>query len=370
LVIEGATVGPVVSRRNSNIDGIPSISVTTLQDKDGNSIIGSGENLVHTYDRLLPFTYPGEVGITQDRVRFSGASGLPPSDVLNYELEPPVEATIKAKINVIFQSSNDIVAGDFTYDTAVGYWNPITWARGRVVGRSTSGIPFSKSQAFRGYRTNNDKTAIIPKAALGTTVSVSNRVVIFRSDDTFLQALNNADQDLNAIETGTAQGDGGGDNTIQLAATASATNGFYDNALIEIVGGTGAGQSVRIVSYVGATKTATVLLDWEDIEADVTTGGAWVKPDNTSEYRIVPQFYNENTGEVDEFLRVVGQGGNVFTFVDGVGMATGVPYRIDVSGGPENPRGKKWVLDVDLRVAFEDIDGNTYYKKTIVTADL
>ena len=43
---------------------------------------------------------------------------------------------------------------------------------------------------------------------------------------------------------------------------------------------------------------------------------------------------------------------------------------MEVSGGPTDPAGVKFTLDVDLRPAFSDIDGNTYYKKTIITSTI
>ena len=56
--------------------------------------------------------------------------------------------------------------------------------------------------------------------------------------------------------TGTAQG--GSATTIQLAATASATNDIYNGMTVYISSGTGDGQIKVITDYVGATKTATV----------------------------------------------------------------------------------------------------------------
>lgn len=39
-----------------------------------------------------------------------------------------------------------------------------------------------------------------------------------------------------------------------------------------------------------------------------------------------------------------------------------------VSGGPPRPEGKWWGLDVDIRPAFETVDGNIIYKKSVVYA--
>lgn len=75
-------------------------------------------------------------------------------------------------------------------------------------------------------------------------------------------------------ETGSAQS--GRVSGISLAASASAVNDYYNNSIIRIVKGTGAGQSRIISDYTGATKSAEVNGNW------ATT------PDSTSEYAISP----------------------------------------------------------------------------------
>jgi hypothetical protein len=72
--------------------------------------------------------------------------------------------------------------------------------------------------------------------------------------------------------TGTAQG--GSSTTIALDAGSSAINSFYSNALVEITGGAGVGQARNILTYVGATRVATV-------------DNAWVTaPDSTSVFSV------------------------------------------------------------------------------------
>ena len=46
-----------------------------------------------------------------------------------------------------------------------------------------------------------------------------------------------------------------------------------------------------------------------------------------------------------------------------------IPFSTTVSPGPVTPVGSKWVLDVKLTAAFDDISGTTYYKKTIIVTD-
>ncbi len=73
-------------------------------------------------------------------------------------------------------------------------------------------------------------------------------------------------------DQGTAQG--GSINTIVLQAEASAVDDFYNGMAVRITDQTGAGQEGKILSYVGATRTATVVTDWA------------VSPDATSIYFI------------------------------------------------------------------------------------
>lgn len=78
-------------------------------------------------------------------------------------------------------------------------------------------------------------------------------------------------QALQIVRSGTAQAGAG--TTITLDASASAADDFYNFSILQIVGGTGAGQGRIIEDYVGATKVATV--------------AAWVtNPDNTSVFVI------------------------------------------------------------------------------------
>lgn len=74
-------------------------------------------------------------------------------------------------------------------------------------------------------------------------------------------------------DVGTAQA--GASGTITLQSGASSTNDYYNNAVVVITGGTGAGQSRQITDYVGSTRVASVDTNW------VTN------PDNTSTYIVL-----------------------------------------------------------------------------------
>ena len=220
---EGVTVGPVIARETRDVDGIPTISVTTLQDKDGNSIVNAGTNLAHSYDQMVGFTYPGVVEI--ELKDLTGTGSLYDFESKDFKLSPPTEAKIKATTYVFFQNSNQIVASDYIYDGAIGFWNPTEWARGSAVGIGWNYAPFSKSLAFRGYRS-------IPS------------------------------------------------------------------------------------SYSGI------------------------------------------------------EGGNPWALISGTRMYFNTAWEILVTGGPQSPDGKKFVLDVKISTAFDDVVGSTYYKKIITVATI
>lgn len=83
-----------------------------------------------------------------------------------------------------------------------------------------------------------------------------------------------ADTGLQTIRSNTAQA--GAATTITLDASASATNDFYNQCRIYLTGGTGVGQSRKVLDYVGSTKVATVR--------------AWItNPDNTTTFAILPE---------------------------------------------------------------------------------
>lgn len=79
---------------------------------------------------------------------------------------------------------------------------------------------------------------------------------------------------LQIIRNGTAQAGAAG--TITLDASANATDDFYNNQLVVLVGGTGVSQARFITDYVGSTKVATISPNW------ITN------PDATSVFLILP----------------------------------------------------------------------------------
>ena len=218
---------------------------------------------------MVDFTYPGVLSIGGDQITGTGGT----TNLYNFNLEPPVQAKIESRVSVIFQTSADIVAGDFTFNdgsgAASGLWNPTGWASTYMSGISWNYSPFSETKGLRGYRISTTLSGIteVAGAAGDNTFSHLNVTIFTSKSPLFL-----------AKETNTSPG-----------SLKAAINGVSDS-----------------------------------------------------------------------------QGRQ--TIVNGRRIFGSTPYRMEISGGPIDPAGVKFTLDVDLRPAFSDVDGNTYYKKTIITS--
>ena len=227
LVTEGSTVGPVTARSTNNFEGLKTISVTTMQDKDGNPLGTNDSTPVHSFDTFSNFTYPG---------LFTVALETPLSFVANINVqltEAPVQSKVRSTVYVFFTTRSSIEASDYTYDSASGLWAPNKWGSIVVaaVGQNNNVGQFRTSKAFRGYRSSS--------SIIGPTL-LSGQITTF--------LLNGA------------------------------------------------------------------------------------------------QKYSDD--------------GN-----------NGMIYGVTVNKGPADPVGSKWVLDVQIKSAFDDIDGATYYKKTIIVTE-
>ncbi len=123
---------------------------------------------------------------------------------------------------------------------------------------------------------NTSVFVIMPFGSIpGATAPSASTVAaaVWDRDITLHTAESSAGSMLQPFQVGTAQA--GTASSITLDATgASATTDFYRFGVIEIIDGTGVGQSRQISAYNGTTAVATVAPDW------TTT------PDNTSRYVI------------------------------------------------------------------------------------
>lgn len=115
---------------------------------------------------------------------------------------------------------------------------------------------------------------------LTSTMKTSVENAVWDATTTSHLTANTFGRGAQPVRESTAQA--GASTTITLDASASASNSFYNNCLIKLIGGTGSGQSRFITGYVGSTKVATV-------------NSAWVtNPDNTTTFSI--QFFDAVPG--------------------------------------------------------------------------
>jgi hypothetical protein len=150
-------IGPVVSKDTKNIDGIPTITVQTIQGEKGISIIGEDERLANQYEQLVSFTYPGVVSIQTNPVG-------PLYTSYAWRLSPPVQCVVEATTFVFFQDANQILPADYLYSGASGHWNPTEWAKGESYGLGYNYTPFSESKGFRGYRADPQSIEVTENA--------------------------------------------------------------------------------------------------------------------------------------------------------------------------------------------------------------
>ena len=109
----------VLSRDIDNFLGFQRITTVVISKKDGTPLTDAtgGEKLAFEYEKLVPFTFPGVVDLVREQ------NHIFPS------VRSPVEAIVKADVYTYYQTSNDIVSGDFTKEGSLGLWNPSSWCQ-------------------------------------------------------------------------------------------------------------------------------------------------------------------------------------------------------------------------------------------------
>jgi hypothetical protein len=152
LGAQGTVVGPIVAKSEDDYDGLKTITVVHMQKADGTSLIDDQAAIV-THNSLSEFSYPGVVTISNDLLDASLSTYS--FQAKDFKLEPPSVALIPSVTKVFFKTTNSI-----TYSEDHSLWSPRTWAQGESRGIAWNYLPFSNTQAFRGYRidTSEDNT--------------------------------------------------------------------------------------------------------------------------------------------------------------------------------------------------------------------
>jgi len=208
------------------------------------------------------------------------------------------------------------ISGDITFTAAGTYYFDQCYSG--IAGTGTPSIDFGAAVAntnvnFRHYSggieiknmgaTGTDSMSleghgqyVLNANCVGGTLSVRG---LFKKTDNSLAVTidDNANFKSSIIHYGIARTAGSpGGNQIQMATTASSSDGAYDPSLIFLESGTGAGQSRLCYQYDGTTRIATVDRDWK------------VTPDATTEYRVMAHPGREH---VNEGLAQAGAAGTI-----------------------------------------------------------
>ena len=341
--VKGLSIGPVVNESVDNYAGLKTYTVVELQDGTGASIVSGGSNLVHTFSQLVDFTYPGIVSINHDRIDGTAvvSTGY---QLLSFQLIPPVQLKVEAEVHVIFQTSASVAAGDYTYDSSYGFWNPSSWAETYQGGVAHGPSPFSETQGLRGYRIDPDLSNIETfEAGTGAYTYYANGARISYSPNQSIQTATGEQWEYT--------NNGGAHDVLENLLWTGGTSGAK---------GLSTSDSPAIEGIIALDRTGTGANTTPFIEGEtITSVQAGGNPKTLGRY----------LGQLNSVVGTSDSGGYDFS-INGTKLYGNTAFQMKLSGGPENPSGKKWVLDIDIKPAFNNIDGTTYYKKTIVTADI
>ena len=389
LVTEGTTVGDVIGRDTDDFEGLKRITVSVIAKSDGTSLTGvaGAEKLNYSYQQLTPFTFPGVVDLQNE------AGHVFPA------VRSPVEARVEADVYTYYQTSSDIVAGDYIKESALGLWNPSEWCQKiSTISASRDKPAYFNAQGLRGCRTraafklsgdlfgalnsNLQYSTVgnqvqLNNLELEETTEVLNGKSVYR--ETF-RYIHNATRRYDILTGGipviqTISTLSGGIYEIELKWNGSqwvlsGTNSIVDPQPSE----TGVANGRYVYSeaaggyldvYTNSTSTNTYTLftstngALEPKDADWPAGVLAETSDNSEEFTAISSV-GETVG-TNNFAEN-------FSFIEGRVVQAGAFGNIRISGGPPNPLGKKYTLDVNVDKAFTKLDGTHVYRKTIVIA--
>lgn len=263
----GASGGLLISGSNAGTTTLAALTVSGATTLTGNVSMAAGLNITQSSSNTAALivtgngtgnaaTFTSGSGATGDGVRMVSAATNGSGLVLT--------ATGTGKDLKTTNTSTDIVLAKTTNITG---FNDI--AASAIV---SSGAITTSGGAVSTVTTVTNLTNAPTVGDLTATMKTSVASAVWDAVRTSYVVANSFGRALQASRDGTAQAGAG--TTITLDASANANNSFYNNCLVEIIGGTGIGQARFITGYAGSTKVATVNSSW-------TTN-----PDNTSVFVI------------------------------------------------------------------------------------
>ena len=394
LVTEGSTTGDIISRDTDNFLGLKRITVIVIARPDGATLTNAdgSAKLSYSEQQLVPFIFPGVVDLQNE------AGHVFPA------VRSPVEAKIEADIYTYYQTSSSIVAGDFTTQSALGLWNPSEWCQKISTISSGGNNPaYFNAQGLRGCRTRESfslsgdlENLTLADVVNGGSFEYSTVGRTFATNELFLEETTEVDQGKSVfrqvidytLDTTTRYSIQGGVLILTLDSTAkgeftfevkwtgsqwklTGTNVIFDqqpsisgaNEFVYSAAANG-GQGAFTGSYTNQTSTSSFSFTASNggtnpSDATWGTGVTATATSNTEEYGATSSSAATFSGN-----SIAAN----FSFIEGRAIEQGAVGKIKISGGPPNPLGKVYTLDVQLEKAFTKIDGADVYRKTIVVA--
>jgi hypothetical protein len=375
LVTEGTTTGDVISRDTDNFLGLKRITVSVIARTDGTTLTNSdgSAKLNYSEQQLVPFTFPGVVDLQNEQGHVFPA------------VRSPVEAKVKADVYTYYQTSSDIVAGDFTTQSALGLWNPSEWCQKiSTIGAFGSKPAYFNAQGLRGCRTRSafklsgslyasistnlkynflGQEVQINNLELEETTELSNGKSVFREvfryirDSTRRLDLNVGGTGVNIIQTvaQTARGVF----TIELKWNGSQWVLSGTNVITDTQP-THSGTSDNIFVY---SQAAGGYFDTYTNKTNTTTTTFFTSTNGSNQ----PQDADWPSGVTATAVGGVSIADAV-SYIEGREVPFSANGNIRISGGPPNPLGQVYTLDVQLEKAFTGVSGTDVYRKTIVVA--
>jgi hypothetical protein len=397
LVTEGTTTGDVISRDTDNFLGLKRITVSVIARPDGTTLTNpdGSAKLSYQQQQLVPFTFPGVVDLQDDRGHIFPA------------VRSPVQAKIEADVYTYYQSdTSDIVSGDFTTQSALGLWNPSEWCQKiSTISASRDKPAYFNAQGLRGCRTresftlsgnlqeslstNLQYTALgknlqLSELMLEETTDVENGKSVFRQVINYFFDVTERFDFQNIGGVGTFRpGDplvASGTFTLEVKWTGSQWQLTGTNVVVDVQATASAGSpAVTYVFSRAANSGAGGFLEGytnqsgDQGSVSVTATGGGTNPWNATWPTGATASESSNT---EEYVRIAtpiatltaGSVAATFSYIEGRAIEGNGVGKIKISGGPPNPLGKVYTLDVNLEKVFTKIDGTAVYRKTITTA--
>jgi len=391
LVTEGTTTGDVISRDTDNFLGLKRITVSVIARPDGATLTNAdgSAKLSYSQQQLVPFTFPGVVDLQNKDNHIFPA------------VRSPVEGKVVADVTTYYQSNtSDIVAGDFTTNSALGLWNPTEWCQKISTISATENKPaYFNAQGLRGCRTRSafilegaledltladvvesgsfeyssvGRAIKLNKLFLEETTEVENGKSVFRQVIEYTHDTTFRISNLSGPVVFRPDLEAKGTFTLEVKWTGSQWKLTGSNAIVDPQTTTDTSGTVvfslAAAAYAQAYTNKTITRSF----SFTASGGGTNPSDATWGTGITanPVAKEETYAVTSKFASTV-SGNSVadnFSFIEGRIVSEGAYGTIKISGGPDNPLGKVHTLDVNLEKVFTKLDGTDVYRKTITTA--